>query len=271
MPFPPGWSALLLLCLCRPQPADPGADASKENAKAPARILWEKGQHELAEGRTAEAVSSFRASLRLDPAESRNHLSLAAAYLAQDSGGLAVSQLAEYLAAEPRHLAVRAHYAELLLKLDRTAEAREQFERFAADAQEYPARAEEQLVHCHSRLMEVAEAEGDDYAEHLHRGIGLYLLAKQRAALADPEGELPAEALLFRAAGELAQARKRKPDEARPCWYLHEVWKRLAQPQPAARWLRAAESAAPFSHLTSAERRGLQLACRESGPDSRHR
>jgi hypothetical protein len=225
----------------------------------------------LEDGRTGEAVAAFRASLRLDPAEARNHLSLAAAYLAEDRAGLAAAQLREYLEAEPRHLVVRAHYAELLLKLDRPAEARAQFERFAADAQDDPALADEHLVHCHSRLMEVAESEGDDYAEHLHRGIGLYLLARQRAALAGPGGELPAEGLLCKAAGELAQARQCRPGEARPCWYLHEVWSCLAQPQPAARWLRAAEAAAPFTYLTAAERRGLQVACRAAAAESRHK
>ena len=32
--------------------------------------------------------------------------------------------------------------------------------------------------------MEIAEAGEDEYGEHLHRGIGLSLLARQRAALA---------------------------------------------------------------------------------------
>src|SRR5437763_1610826 len=100
------------------------------------------------------------------------------------------------------------------------------------------------------------------------RGIGLYLLARQRAALPDSEGELSCEGLLCKAAGELTLARLRRPDEARPCWYLYEVWSELAQRQPALRWLRAAEEAAPAGGLTPAEQRGLQRAwcrCREEG------
>ena len=65
---------------------------------------------------------------------------------------------------------------------------------------------------------------------------------------------MSAESLLCKAAGELILARRERPDEARPCWYLFEVWSQLAQRQPAARWLRAAEDAAPFSYLTPAER-----------------
>ena len=73
---------------------------------------------------------------------------------------------------------------------------------------------------------------------------------------------LSTEALLCKAAAELGLARMKRPSEARPCWYLHEVWSRLAQQHPAARWLRAAEAAAPFSYLTPAEQRDLRLACR---------
>ena len=58
---------------------------------------------------------------------------------------------------------------------------------------------------------------------------------------------------------ELALARLVRPDEARPCWYLYEVWSSLAQRQPAQRWLREADNWAPFSFLTPTEYRELQL------------
>ena len=111
--------------------------------------------------------------------------------------------------------------------------------------------------------MEIAEKEDDDYAAHLHRGIGLYLLAGQRELLPDDDDGMSAESLLCKAAGELTLARRERPEEARPYWYLFAVWSHLAQRQPAARWLRAADSAAAFSYLTPAERRGLQLAVRD--------
>jgi hypothetical protein len=168
--------------------------------------------------------------------------------------------MARYLHVQPDHVVIRAHYAELLLRLRQPGEARTQFERFVADIQDRDDLARQHLIHCHSRLMEIAEGEEDGYAEHLHRGIGLYCLARERERLPDPEGELSAEGLLFRAAAELTLARLQRSDEGRACWYLHEVWSHLAQQQPALRWLRAAEDAAGMGDLTPAEQRDLQLA-----------
>jgi tetratricopeptide (TPR) repeat protein len=222
---------------------------------------WEQGQEAMRQGRNQEAIACFLASLKLDPGLARNHLSLAAAYLDTGEEERACSHLARYVAAEPGHLIVRGHYAELLLRVGRRQDAREQFEDFVAGVQEREELAAQHLVHCHSRLMEIAEAEEDDYGEHLHRGIGLYHLACQRARLPDPEGELSTEGLLCKAAAELQLARGHRRGEAQPCWYLHEVWARLGRQQPAARWLREAEANAPFSYLTPVERNRLHLAC----------
>jgi tetratricopeptide (TPR) repeat protein len=231
---------------------------------------WQKGQQAMLEGRTEQAIASFQQSLEQDSSLVRNHLSLAAAYLALGQDEQAAGQLARYLRSQPDHLVVRGQYAELLLRLDRPDAARAQFERFAADIQEHETLMQE-LPHCQSRLLEIARADEDEYAMHLHRGIGLYWLARQRAELADPDGELSSEGLLCEAASELALARRKRPDEARPCWYLYEVWTRLAQHQPAMRWLRAAEAAAPFSALTPAEQRQLELACRRHATEGWHK
>src|SRR5262249_10496521 len=147
--------------------------------------------------------------------------SLAAAHLGEGRDGEAAEHLAAYVRAEPGHVTVRGHYAELLLRLGRPEAAREQFERLVADCQEDDGLAEVHLIPGHSRLMEIAEAHEDEYGEHLHRGIGLYLLARRRAALAGVPGGPSPEALLCKAAGELTLARLRRPDEARPCWYLY--------------------------------------------------
>src|SRR5262245_64912620 len=50
-----------------------------------------------------------------------------------DAGAL--PPLARYVAAHPEHVTIRAHLAELLLKLKKPGEAREQLERYVADAQ----------------------------------------------------------------------------------------------------------------------------------------
>ncbi len=235
--------------------------AEPAEVPTPALVLWQEGQKAMSEGRTDEAINCYRRSLEADPKLARNHLSLAAAFLARGEDERAAPFLERYVKAQPDHLVVRAHYAELLLRLKRPDEARAEFERFIADAQDDEALARQHLVHCHSRLMEIAEGADDDYGEHLHRGIGLYLLACQSADL-EADGRLSVEGTLFKAIAELTLARLARPEEARPCWYLYAAWSRLAQQQPAARWLRTAEAAAPLSDLTPSERRRLQLACR---------
>ncbi len=259
------WPWVGLVCLAQsPLPVEapaPGAAALQ---------AWQEGQRAMAAGRNDEAIACYEHSLQLDPTLARNHLSLAAAFLAQGQDERAAPHLADYLEAQPDHLVIRAHYAELLLRLERRGDARKQFERFIAEVQDHEVLARQHLVHCHSRLMEIAEGEEDEYTEHLHRGIGLYLLARQLARQGDTEGEA-AEGLLCKAAGELTVARLRRPDEARPYWYLYAVWSELAQQQPASRCLRAAEAAASLSYLTPAEQRDLYLACRQAGRDSLHK
>jgi tetratricopeptide (TPR) repeat protein len=240
-----------------------------EGPPSPGLLLWQRGQEAMRGGDVAKALDCYEKSLELDPALARNHLSLAAGHVALGEDARAALDLEHYLAAVPNHHIVRGHYAELLLRLRRSPEARAQFERFVADIQADEQLADKHLVHCHSRLMELAEAAEDEYAEHLHRGIGLFLLARQRARLEEVESELSVESLLCKAAGELTLARRQRPGEARPCWYLHEVWSQLAQTQPALRNLRAAESAAPFSELTPTEQVHLEIACRRLRPDGR--
>lgn len=228
---------------------------------------WEKGQKAMLEGQTEQAITAFEQSLKQDPALVRNHLSLAAAYLAKGKEEAAAEQLKQYLNARPDHYVVRSEYAELLLRLDRLEAAREQFERFEADIQDHDNLARQYLVRCHSRLLDIATRQENDYAIHLHRGIALFWLARQRAELTDSGEELSSEGLLCQSASEFVLARRARPDEARPCWYLHEVWSQLAQCQPATRWLRAADEAAPFSYLTPSEQRQLHLACRRQSDD----
>ncbi len=250
----PAW---LWVCVVLPF----GPSALAQDPAAQARQAWVQGQESMRRGKPDEAIRYYEQSLAADPEQKRSHLSLAAAYVQQGDEAAAAGHLAEYLKAFPEHHVVRAHYAELLLRLHRPREARAQFERFIADVQDDPELGPKHLVHCHSRLMEIAEDEGDEYTEHLHRGIGLYLLACERAGLPDPEdGDLSVESVLCKAAAELTMAHLTRRDEARPCWYLYAVWSRLDQRQPALRHLREADSTAPFSYLTPAEKRDLELA-----------
>jgi tetratricopeptide (TPR) repeat protein len=222
--------------------------------------LWDEGQKAMRAGQPARAIGFYEKSLAADPARTRNHLSLAAAHMEAGDEQAACRHLDAYVQAHPEHTLMRSHYAELLLRLHRAREARRQFERFCADALEKPGEFSRHLVHTHTRLMEIARAEEDEYGQRLHRGLGLYWLARSRAAVEAGPEELPAEGLLHKATAELHAAWRMRPGEARPSWYLYAVWSTLGQRQAALAWLRRAREAAPFSDLSAAEQRALVLA-----------
>jgi tetratricopeptide (TPR) repeat protein len=249
--------ALYLLCLSWQAPSPAEAAAPPESAEH----LWDMGQDAMRQGDPELAIRLYQRSLQTDPNLTRNYVSLAAAYLQLGDDAAACSHLARYVAVHPEQLLMRVHLADLFLRLQQVQDAGAEYTRCIAHAQERDDPASQNLIHCHTQLMAIAESAEDSYGEHLHRGIGLYHLAVQRAALQESSDELPPQALLCKAAGELTLARLLRPDEARPLWYLHEVWSRLAQRQPALRALHAASAAAPFSYLTAAEQRGLALAC----------
>ena len=145
----------------------------------------------------------------------------------------------------------RAQLADLLARLDRLPEAQAEYEAAAAKAQDGPPVVKKELVHYHTRLMEIAQQRADEYAEHLHRGVGLYLVAARLAERDAEPGDV--ERLLCKAAAALKLAQEQRPDDARAAWYLYRVWTQLDQPRPAAKALRQAVASAPFSALTPAE------------------
>lgn len=189
-----------------------------------------------------------------------DHLTRAADCLDRGDDAGAAEHLGRHVAAYPDQFEFRARLADLLARLDRPAEAQAQLEAAAALAQDGPPAARDRLVRYHTRLMEMARARADDYAEHLHRGIGLFLVADRLAA--EDAGSRDVERMLCKAAGALKGAQEKRPDDARPAWYLYRVWTRLDQPRPAERALRRAAAAAPFSDLTPAEARELAVAAR---------
>ena len=194
------------------------------------------------------------------PTPEDDPLSRAADCLEQGDLPAATGHLARHVREHPDQVVFRAQLADLLARQDRLPEAQAHFEAVTAQAQDGPAIVRKELVHYHTRLMEICQRRGDDYAEHLHRGIGLYLVA---ARLAEREGDPgDVERLMFKAVKALTAAQENRPDDARPAWYLYRVWTHLDQPRPAAKSLRQATAAAPFSTLTPAEARELALAGR---------
>jgi hypothetical protein len=242
------------------------APQSAEEQKSPGWDLWKQGQQALQKGDSNKAIALFEESLSSDSKLVRNYLSLAAAWLDRNDDVKASLYLALYVAAHPEHLGVRFQYIELLERQKRSAEVKMELDSLICDIQEMDTVPEDQLIHCHSKLMQMGEATENEYEEHLHRGIGLYLLSRQRDMLGKDPETLCSEGLLCKAAAELTLASRIRADEARPQLYLHAVWSRLLQSQPAGKSLRAAEDAAPFSYLTPAEHRRLQLASRQRDP-----
>jgi tetratricopeptide (TPR) repeat protein len=236
------------------------AGLESEGTDNRARRLWQEGQAAMQAGKPDLAIPRYQESLAQDPGWTWSYLSLAAAYLEKGNDAEAAVNLARFVKARPDHVEAQIHLAELLLRLKRESEARTHFEQSVANAQDRKEPSSSYLIRCHSGLMEAAEQRGDLYEAELNRGLGLYWLAQSRANLGDPEGDLPAEGLLWRAAGQLLQARKLCPNEARPNWYLYLVWHSLGQSQRACACLHQAEQTAPFSCLTPAEQRGLHLA-----------
>ncbi len=240
-----------------------------DEKKAEAGKLWEDGQAAMRAGQAEEAIRCYKQSLALDGSMDCNHLSLAAAYVEKKDTETACAHLGQYLKANPEQHLLRSRYAELLLRIHRVPDARRQFERTIVDVQESEQPSVDELIHCHSRLMELAEQAGDAYGEFLHRGIGLLLLAQKRGQFAEVEGELPVEGLLCKAAAELTLAQRERPERARPAWYLYRVWTLLGQQQPATQRLREAQAAAVLSDLTPAEERNLHLIALQSADVSR--
>jgi Tfp pilus assembly protein PilF len=197
------------------------------------------------------------------------HLGRAIVLLDQGDDQAAAEHLEQYVALRPDNLHVRVQLAEILFRQRKLEDARQHFELYVAQAQDSGESAFRPLVHCYSRLVEIAEQQGEDFEEHLNRGIGLYLLACRRARESELACEYSSEALLYRAAAELQAARDAQPDQARVHLYLYHVWQRLGQRSASLRSLSAADHLGLVSRLTPQERRLLQIDCLAEGPQLR--
>ncbi|WP_020468726.1 hypothetical protein [Zavarzinella formosa] len=208
-------------------------------------------------------VAALPVSRAVDsPVEEEDSLGLAADAMVAGRDAEAATHLKRHLRNHPDQLVFRNQLAELLFKLDRHAEAQFHFARFDETAAASGLPLLGQRIHCHTRLMEIAQVREDAFAEKLHRGIGLHLIAGEVQSKAEDPNELSPEAeqLWCRAANELKEARTLKEDDARSAWYLHLVWSRLDQPRPAEKALRAAAANAVFAPLPAGEDREMRNA-----------
>lgn len=184
-----------------------------------------------------------------DPDEA---LTLAGEALARGDDQAAAAHFETYVRAHPEQIMFRLDLANLDFKLHRLAEARGHYERFIADAQASTGPPRDQLVHCRTRLMEIAQMNGDEFSELLHRGIGLVVLGRSSAA-DDPLREV----MLCRAIQALRDAARLRPNDPRVQVYLAEAHERAGNPEAAAICRAAARMRAAPGSLTPTE--ALQL------------
>lgn len=194
-----------------------------------------------------------------EPVFEKDHLSLAAEKLDRGDDAAALPHLKAHVKAHPDAVMIRAYLAELHLKLGNSTASRTEFERVVADAQgSPPGPARRHLVHCHTRLMEIAQALDDPFAEQLHRGIGLLLLVQQWDSEPDRGDEVSTEQTLSKAAAALRKAKDERPDDARVNLYLGDVYERLGSHSAAMTARRSAKAALPDASLTGWEKERLR-------------
>ncbi len=167
------------------------------------------------------------------PPDPADPLTLAAERLEAGDRSAACVYLEAYVHAHPDQLMFRAHLAELLLQLDRPAEARRHFERFVADARNATGTPRTHLVHCHTRLMEIGQRAGDRFAEVYHRGAGLLLLLKEQDKDPAARDDELCEEVLCRAMAALVEAKELRPADARVRLYLADVYDRAGNRRAA--------------------------------------
>lgn len=186
------------------------------------------------------------------PAPEDDPLTLAAESLAKGDDPTAATHFAAYVKAHPDQFMFRLYLADLYLKLDKPAEAKPHYERFIADAQDASAPPREHLVHCHTKLMEIAQKGNDRFGESLHRGIGLVLLTREAAADAETKEEMLCQALQT-----LLEAQEQRPGDRRVQVYLAEAHDRAGNRRGADVARAAARNLASPETLTSAELRSI--------------
>ena len=166
----------------------------------------------------------------------------------------AIPHLKNYLEHYPHALMLRAQLAELYLQQAQNGDAEVEYQRFICDAQSNDGQAYRHMVHCRTRLMELAELEGNDQAMARHQGIGLWLLVQRWQS--DPERYDPimAEQTLDRALDSLRQAATLDPSDATVHVYLAFVLSDLKQPEAARNAWRSAQEQRPDPRLTAWER-----------------
>lgn len=134
--------------------------------------------------------------------------------------------LQRYVQAFPDAAMIRLQLGELCFKLDRTEESQHQF-LAALDNVLDPALPLHCRLHAHSRLVDIASLQKDEFNEHLHRGIGLALLAERRMQESTSTAGATVQELQGKSRTALMKAKRLAPLDARPSLYLAGLWQSM--------------------------------------------
>lgn len=159
-------------------------------------------------------------------------LSLAADCLSRGDHASAAPHLEAHVRGHPEQVMFRVQLAELYLRLGRDDAAKVHFERFAAEARRTTGPAKKLVVDSHTRLMEIAQRDGDRFGEELHRGVGLLLLAGEQAALPECDAGF-CEEVLCKALKALRAAKEMAPDDPEVRYWLAGAYDRTGNPRAA--------------------------------------
>jgi hypothetical protein len=182
--------------------------------------------------------------------EADDPLTLAAECLGRGEESAAAGHFETYVRDHPDQVMFRIHLSDLLFKLHRLAEARSHYERFIGDAQDSTGPPKSRLIHCHTKLMEIAQLTDDRFGELFHRGVGLLLLTREETA-----DEEVGEEILCRAIKALREAADEHPADPRVHVYLAEAYERSGNRRAAEISRAAARNNATPYRMTPNESR----------------
>jgi thioredoxin-like negative regulator of GroEL len=203
-----------------PEPAVPPARAPLRAAAPPPEIVPV----------AAEVPAPPQQESEPDPPQ--DALSLAADCLSRGDHASAAPHLEAHVRGHPEQVMFRVQLAELYLRLGRDDAARVHFVRFSAEARRATGPAKKQVVHSHTRLMEIAQRDGDRFGEVFHRGVGLLLLAAEQDALPERDAGF-CEEMACKALKALREARELEPDNPEVRHWLAEAYDRTGNRRAA--------------------------------------
>jgi hypothetical protein len=228
--------------------AVPSASPIAENP-SPTRIV--QVQHvALAPVESAESAPPQTAPL---PADGEDSLTLVAESLERGDKLAAAKHLEVYVRRHPDQVMFRLQAAELLVQAQRDDRAKVHFEQFIAAAQVASEPIQQYLVHSHTRLMEIAQRQNDQFGELFHRGVGLLLLVEEQDKSPNRDAAF-CEEMLCKALRALNEARDLNPGDPRTRVYLAEIYTRMGNRRGARGERSAAGDGAAPGELTRGER-----------------